>query len=299
MRITDKMMVDNAITYMNENRDRMNVYNERASSGKMFQNISDDPSSAAMSLKLRSTLQTNQVYVDTDSAVNEYISTNDSAFGQLIDVATRVANLGAQGKSDALSSKERYGLGAEVDALLQQAVETGNTQHDGKYIFSGYKVNTQPFTTNTNTAGQITSVNYNGDNGNIQQDISPGQKITTNFSDDTHFTDFYNALISVRDALLNNTPGTQLDQALGALSTSTDAIKTDRTTNGARQRQIRLVTDTMEQTKTNLKSLLSQNEDANMAEAISMLTQQETVYKTVLEVSSRAISQSSLFDLLR
>jgi flagellar hook-associated protein 3 FlgL len=160
-------------------------------------------------------------------------------------------------------------------------------------------VKTQPFVPTTDpVSGLVTGVAYQGDNGIIQQDISPGQKITTNFSGSQDFTDFYNALISVRDALLNNQPDA-LDQSLGSLQSSTDVIRTDRTTNGARQRQIRMVLDTMEQTKIDLKNLLSQKEDANMAEAISMLTQQETVYRTVLEVSSRAISQSSLFDLLR
>jgi hypothetical protein len=44
--------------------------------------------------------------------------------------------------------------------------------------------------------------------------------------------------------------------------------------------------------------VLSQKQDANLAEAISMLKNQETSYQVVLEVSQRAISALTLFDYL-
>ncbi|MGB9586319.1 MAG: hypothetical protein ACPL7A_02730, partial [Anaerolineales bacterium] len=70
------------------------------------------------------------------------------------------------------------------------------------------------------------------------------------------------------------------------------------TTNGARQRQVRLAKDRLEKAQIELKSLLSAKEDTNMTEAISYLQHQQTVYQTVLEVGQRAISAMSLFDLL-
>ena len=70
------------------------------------------------------------------------------------------------------------------------------------------------------------------------------------------------------------------------------------TTNGARQREVRLTKDRLEKSQIELKSLLSQKEDVNLTEAISYLQHQQTVYQTVLEVGKRAISALSLFDLL-
>jgi hypothetical protein len=51
--------------------------------------------------------------------------------------------------------------------------------------------------------------------------------------------------------------------------------------------------------KIETQSLLSKNEDVNMAEGIAQLANQETTYNAVLEVSKRAISALSLFDYLR
>ena len=63
-------------------------------------------------------------------------------------------------------------------------------------------------------------------------------------------------------------------------------------------RNKKTVTERIEKTQLEIKSLLSKKEDVNMAEAIVNLRRQETVYQSVLEVGHRAISAMSLFDML-
>jgi len=70
-------------------------------------------------------------------------------------------------------------------------------------------------------------------------------------------------------------------------------------TNGARQRQVSSSKDHLELANLSLKNLLSDKEDVNMAEAVAMLSSQETTYKAVLEVGHRAISALNLFDVLQ
>ncbi|HEX2993231.1 MAG TPA: hypothetical protein VHP14_00305, partial [Anaerolineales bacterium] len=72
-----------------------------------------------------------------------------------------------------------------------------------------------------------------------------------------------------------------------------------RTSNGARLRQVESAANFLETMQIETKSLLSKNEDLNMAEGIAMLANQETTYSAVLEVSQRAISALSLFDYLK
>jgi flagellin-like hook-associated protein FlgL len=55
----------------------------------------------------------------------------------------------------------------------------------------------------------------------------------------------------------------------------------------------------LESVKLETQSLLSENEDINLAESIALLANQQTTYEAVLEVSQRAISALSLFDYLR
>lgn len=294
MRITSSLMIDQAIRNMNDNLERLNTFNQTASTGKQFQVMSDDPSRAAFSLQLRSTIQSNQTFIDTGQNTQDWMGTVENAFKQETDIATRAKNLLLQASSDTLSAKERSALGTEMSELVRQAVEGANSQHDGKYVFSGFLVNTPSFSLDSSE----TVVTYQGDTGVIQQDISPGQKMTTNFTGSTIFSNFLASLIQARDDLLNNNKA-DIQNALSNLAAGLNDITTARTTNGARSRQVGLTVDRMEKAQIEIKSLLSKKEDANMAEAISMVQHQQTIYQTVIEVSSRAISAISLFDSLR
>jgi flagellin-like hook-associated protein FlgL len=64
-------------------------------------------------------------------------------------------------------------------------------------------------------------------------------------------------------------------------------------------RQVESAANFLETVKLETKSMLSKNEDTNMAEGIALLANQQTTYEAVLEVSQRAISALSLFDYLR
>ncbi len=55
MRVTEKMMTENAVNYMNDSKYRLSVLQERVASGKQFQTASDNPSGATAALSIRST----------------------------------------------------------------------------------------------------------------------------------------------------------------------------------------------------------------------------------------------------
>jgi flagellar hook-associated protein 3 FlgL len=295
MRITNKMMVGNAVMHMDENLERLNSLQEKIASGKQFQTMSDDPAKAASVLSLRSSLQASQNYIDNDNVVNDWLSANELGLKQMVDIGTRAKNLTLQGVSDTMGSSERNALATEIDQIIDQAVSAANSQNQGKYIFAGFrsKSATPPFAINA----ARTAVTATVDTHSIQVDISPGQTMTTNFVGSAIFDPIFRALIGARDALRSN-DSTQIQAAQDTLSTAMDPITTARTTNGGRMRQLKLTLDAMGQTQVELKSLLSSKEDLNMAEAISQLRLQETTYQSVLEVSSRAISTATLFETM-
>ncbi|HVP21239.1 MAG TPA: flagellar hook-associated protein FlgL [Anaerolineaceae bacterium] len=294
MRISNRMMIDTAIRQMNDSKEQLAALQEIAGSGKLFQNISDDPSRASFAQGLRSSLKTNEGFINTGQNASDWLSGNEQVFGQMIDIGTKVQNLLLQGSSDTLSSTERAALGTQVNDLLKEAVDQANSNVNGRFLFSGFQVKTIPFTLN---AGG-TAVTYNGDSGIIQQDINLGQKIDLGFDGSATFSSFFQSLIDARDALLtNNMPN--LATAQGAFTNALAAVQTARTVNGTRQQQVTATLDSLGKAQTQIKALLSKKEDANMAEAISNLNSQQTIYQTVIEVSSRAISSLNLFDSLR
>ena len=186
-------------------------------------------------------------------------------------------------------------IAPEVEMLLQNAIATANTSHMGKYIFSGFQINTKPFVV---SKASPDVVDYLGDDGVMQNDIAPGQSVTTNVNGSTAFSALFSAIAKAKNALLTNNRD-ELDASLGELQSAENGISELRATNGARMRQVTTTIDHLEKTNLSLKSLLSEKEDVNMAEAIAMMQAQETTYQAVLEVGQRAISALNLFDVLQ
>ncbi len=293
MRVTNQMMTESAIRHMSSNLEAINKLQEKVYNNKSFLRPSDNPAASSLSLKLNSSLTTLQSYQDTAANANDWMSATDYAFGQMEDTATRAINLVTSGLNDTMGADERKNdLGTELDGLIQQALETANSSEKGQYIFSGYQINTKPFSIDTD--GNLV---YSGDSGAMVRNLGPGQTVTVNTQGDQAFQPLMKAMMDARDALDNNDTDALRD-SLDALQKGLDNVTTYRSANGARMRQVDQVSDYLDQSKTQMKSLLSENEDINMAEGIAMLNSQQTTYQAVIEVSQRAISALSLFDYL-
>jgi flagellar hook-associated protein 3 len=302
------MMVDNAIHNMSDNLEKVSKLQNKVSTGKQFQNASEDPARASVSLSLRSRLSTLESYSDTADITKDWMTASDNAFDQMQEVSVRAQNLILRGLNDSLSASERATtLATEMQGLLNQAVEVGNTSVNNQYIFAGYQVNNKAFelidstTTLTDYKGVAFTpkvVNYLGDQGVMQRNLGPDQSVTLNVRGDQALDGLLQNLVSAGNALMQNDM-TSLQTVLGNLKSSMDIIDQYRTSNGARLRQVDVTSNFLETMKIETKSLLSKNENINMAEGIALLANQQTTYDAVLEVSQRAISALSLFDYLK
>ena len=318
MRITNRMMTESAIQNMAENLEKVSKLQEKISSTKQFQVASEDPTNASASLSLRSHLQTLNSYTDAAEMTQNWMSATDNAFDQLEQIAVRANNLILRGLNDSLSGSERaLSIAPEMQDLMDEAVEIGNTSVNGQYIFSGYQLNQKAFSL-SDSATSLTDyqgntftpkvVNYLGDTGSMQRNLGPDQSVTLNVRGDQAILGFLQNLIQAFNALKQNnindtgdpvTDPINLKSTLTGLKSSLETLDQYRTSNGARMRQVDSAANFLETVKLETKSLLSEKEDTNMAEGIALLANQQTTYQAVLEVSQRAISALSLFDYLR
>jgi flagellar hook-associated protein 3 FlgL len=246
------------------------------------------------------------------------MSASDNALNQLEEISVQASNLILRGLNDSLSASERaIPLGTEMKTLVERAIEIGNTSVNGQFIFSGYQVDQKAFelvdspTTLVDYQGNNFTpkvVNYLGDTGNMQRNLGPDQSVNLNVRGDQSILGFIRNLILAGNALTQNnvrntndplTDPFTLQTALSGVKSSLETINQYRTSNGARLRQVESASNFLETVKIETKSLLSQKEDTNLAEGIALLTNQQTTYQAVLEVSQRAISTLSLFDYMK
>jgi flagellar hook-associated protein 3 FlgL len=298
MRITHQMMTNNAIRNMASNLENMTRLQNVVASQGQISKASDDPVTASLSLSLTSSLKGLADYQNTATQAGEWLSSNDFSMGKMSEAAIRAIGLVTSGLNDTEGTVERGSYANELDGILKQVLDLANTNNQGQYIYSGYQINTKPFELVESTvAGVPDSIVYHGDSGVMTRSLGPGQSVNISVDGNSAFTPLMNTLIAARDAL-NANDMTTLRTSLSDLQTASDTLDAAMGTNGTRMRQVDQVSDYLSQSAVEMKAVLSQKQDANLAEAISMLKNQETSYQVVLEVSQRAISALTLFDYL-
>lgn len=294
MRITTQRMVQESIRQMQASRERLVELQERAASGKQVQRLSDDPAIAVAGLNLRSSLAASEAFQRSAEEAAAWMGSTDAAVGQMLELATRASQLALSGLSDTLGSEQRQALAEEMEALIDSAVTTANSSYGGNYLFAGFQIRTLPF---TRASGPPETVAYSGDTGIMRRDIGMTQSIPVNLNGQTAFGPLFSALIEARQALEADDT-TALATAHQNLATSVGVVTDQRALLGGRLRELNQASERMEKVTTELKTLLSQVEDADLAEAISLLRGQETAYQAVIETSGRILSTPSLFEVL-
>jgi flagellar hook-associated protein 3 FlgL len=296
MRVSNKMIADQTINSMNRSLERLNELSIQAASMKKYQNVSDNPVEVTSALTIKSSIRTAESYKSTAQGVDSWMTETDQTLRKISALLITASNKVEASLNDTVSADERLNSYApELDTMLNEVLDLSNTTYMNRYIFAGFKVDSKPFTVSTTDPNVV---NYNGDAGVMQQDIGAGQSVTMNINNSGALGAVFDAIIRARNALRANDT-TTLNATLTDLSSALSGINDIASSNGARMRQVESVIEHLDTSQLTLKSLLSQKEDANMAEAAVLLKNQETTYQAVLEVGNRAISALSLFDILK
>ena len=177
--ITLLAMTQQAITETSSQNDTLAKLQEQASTGKVLTAPSDNPALAATLAANDAQNQQYTAYLDTinnvTSTLNEGVSTMTAASNILVSAKS----LALQGSQSTLDANDRAALAQQVNVLISQLVALGNTQQNGRYIFSGDSVGTKPFAvTGTNADGSTSQVSYQG-SANVPSTLAgPGQTVT-------------------------------------------------------------------------------------------------------------------------
>ncbi|MBC7339113.1 MAG: flagellar hook-associated protein FlgL [Firmicutes bacterium] len=296
MRVTTGMMIDGVLADLRSTWSRLSRYERELSSGKRLLRPSDDPVGVVRSLSLRSELnRINRYLANADDASN-WLEITDAALGQAGDVIQRVREL-AVSTLGTVPRSTLQAVHAEVSRLLEQLVAIGNTQYADRYIFAGQQTLTPPFTL---TGNPTSPVSYNGDARPIWREVGSGITVQVNRPGDGALQRAMVTTATFVHALDTaiSTGGTVPPGVLDDLDGALDAILQERAQVGADAHRIEATRSRLQDSVYEVTSLLSETEDADMAEVIVRLTSTEAAYRAALEAGARII-QPSLLDFLR
>ncbi len=143
MRITNKMMTNNALYNINNNKNLMSNLEDRYSTGKKITKPSDDPIVAVRALKFRTNLtELNQYYEKNIPDALSWMDVTESALNAVNQIVTSMNTYCNQGANDYSTAEDRNSIVTNLLELKNQLYQEGNTNYAGRYVFSGYKTDT-------------------------------------------------------------------------------------------------------------------------------------------------------------
>lgn len=332
MRVTEGTNYETIRGSIRRSREKMEGLQQQSATLKKLNTPSDDPVGAAKVLEIRTDKMNNDQFQMNAKMAETYLENSDHALSELSDIVVRAKEI-ALGQSSGASSNDdtRLGVAEEVTQLFDQAVAVANRRIGDRYIFGGYKINKPPiddegryqgddgqmmseigkgvflsmnvtgldaFNTNPKSAQDYQGV-YGGNNGNpTVQNRAPGSiegapedaPIKENVN---VFDEIQNLRISLLSGDLDGVRNTldRLDQIHGKLVSTRAKI-------GSRMQGLQGMSQSMERHNITNAQLSSHLEDADMAQVVSDLAKEETVFRSAL-ASSQKLIQPTLLDFLK
>jgi flagellar hook-associated protein 3 FlgL len=281
---------------LQRSRLQMLTSQEQISSQKRVTNPSDDPSAFGQIVLDKSALSQTTQWVRNINFGTSRVNAADQALGQVQNLITRVRELTIQASSDTTSAEGRQSIAKEVRQLQRQLVQLGNTEVAGQAIFGGTKTDVQPFTI---TSGDTVAYQGNSETQSIAvgenqtvQILVPGSSIFTGST-----TNMFDSLRDLLTALeSNNRSGIQA--GLGNLDLATAQISDVQGTVGALANRLQVTHDALDTATLTITKSISDNQDADLATAITQLRLQEVAVQAASETFTK-IFDSSLINYLR
>ena len=297
MRITDNMVSSSLLNQIQQLTSQQSQLQTEVGTGLAVTQPSDNPAVFGQVMELQSQSQQEAQFGDNAGQALDLANASYSGLQSMQSIYDRVSQLGALGGNGASGAASQQAYAAELDQLIQQSVQLGNSQLGSQYLYGGTANSTPPFTT-TSASGQISSVSYVGNNSqapiplSTTASVSPGTSGTTNAGVAT----WINSMIALRDALQSG-DSNAITNANTSLTASEDVITGAVAENGAVQARIQSVQTQQQANTTELNTLIGNDTNADLPSTIVKLDQAQLAYQAALQ-SSASIMHTSILNYL-
>ena len=280
---------------------------------KQVLNPSDAPDQAAAIARLKSVIRRQDSYAVTINTTQARLEVESSVLESANSVLIRIKELALQANSGTQSPVSRQAIASEMKGLRNHLLSLANTQDtNGNYMFSGSQTHTEAFATQSDG-----SVVYQGDQTRMSVEVGEQRKITINRPGSDAFVrvlrgsgaevigvGFFQAIDDLTDAVWDG-PGSMstadrnnLIRGLNEIDALHTGVILAQGDGGTNMQVLEQQSATLDSTKLNLQTALSDIEDLDYASAITKM-QQQLLSLEAAQASFAKISQLSLFNYIK
>jgi len=290
MRITDSIGYRNMLAGVETLNDTLEKASEQVSSGKKLLHLHDSPADSAENLQIKNQLSQIDQYQSNSDAASFSLQVTDSSLNSLYNLVTSIYSQGSAAANNFNDANARATYAADIRSQLGQVLSLANTQVSGRYIFAGSKVTAPAFTAAGDTA------TYQGDNEVNTIDIGDGLQVNQNVVGSGVFSPAFTSISALLTAI-DNGDQAGIQTALSQFSGTLAAVNSARSQVGNDLSSVQNSATTRQAEQTDIQQRQSTISDADMAVALTQVSQTQTALQAALTVGS-LLGKQNLFDYL-
>lgn len=298
MRIASNTVQDNIVRQIQQLGVQTAKLQNQVASGQRITQADEDPAAAGRVLNQQSELRRVDQFDRNAGRALEISQATFAGLGDVKDISTRAGELATLGRSTA-GPESLLAYSAEVNQLIEQLLQVGNTRLGTDYLFAGTAVDAPPFSVTRDADGNITAATYDGNTDQASIPLSEVASVSPFSSGATNESvrDLLNQLVGLRDAFIAN-DSAGIAAAQTALIDGEDALVSALANTGAVQMRIEVNRAQQQARGDSLVSLVSSETSADLPDTIVRLNQSQLAYQAALQ-SAASIMKISLLDYIK
>lgn len=307
MKISTSYLYDRAVSQMTTSQTNLAKSQAQLSSGKNVLMPSDSPEEATAIQRLKSVIARQESFERAIDSAENRLNAEEIALDGVSNVLTRLKELSIQASNDTYGPDDRAAIALEMQGLQDDLFSFANTRDvNGAYLFSGSRVTTPAF--GRDESGQIV---YQGDETVNVVDVGDQRQLRANRTGTQVFERVVRTLPngeqqgvsffqSVQDLVqaVQSSDRTGMNRGIAELDRLSQGVALSLAQVGSDANVVdgqRLVLD---ETRLQLKTVLSKAEDLDYTEAVTKM-QKQMLALEASQASFAQISRLSLFEYIR
>lgn len=307
MKISTSYLFDRAVTQMTTSQSELATSQAQLASGKKVLSPSDSPDEATAIQRLKSVIARQSSFEGAIKTAENRLKAEEIALDGLSNVLTRLKELAVQASNDTYSQDDRAAIAVEMQGLQEDLLSYANTRDvNGAYLFSGARVFTPAFGRDEN--GDIV---YQGDETVNLLEVGDQRQLRANRTGTQIFSrvtrelpdgseqgvSFFKSIQDMVQAV-RSADRAGIDRGLSEMDALSQGIAMSLAQVGSDMNVVDGQRAVLDETKLQLKKVLSQAEDLDYTEAVTEM-QKRMMALEASQASFSQISRLNLFEYIR
>ena len=307
MKISTSLFFDRALNQMVTTQNSLAQSQAQLSTGKKVVQVSDAPDEATAIQRLKSVIARQDSFEQAVKTTQNRLNAEETALEATANIMVRMKELTIQALNDTYGPDDREIIAVEMQGLQEDLLSYANTRDvNGAYLFSGSRVFTPPFA--ANAQGDIV---YQGDETVNMVDVGDQRQIRLNRTGtevfgrvtrdlpdgSTEGRSFFQSVQDLVDAV-RTSDREAMNRGLGELDDLNQRVAVSQAKVGSAMNVVSNQTAVLEETRLQLKTVLSEIEDLDYTEAVTEM-QKRMMALEASQASFAQISRLNLFDYIR